>query len=111
MRRHRTPAARFGFSGDSGFGIGGQDQQAHRSEWIERFACPRAVATALWAVSSGTPSVDAPESCSYNENDSMTIYFVAGEVSADNHGAALMRSLRELDPGLTFTGRGGPQMQ
>ena len=24
----------------------------------------------------------------------MTIYFVAGEVSADNHGAALMRSLR-----------------
>ena len=41
----------------------------------------------------------------------MTIYFVAGEVSADNHGAALMRSLRELDPGLTFTGRGGPQMQ
>src|SRR5213075_23870 len=42
---------------------------------------------------------------------SRTIYFVAGEVSADNHGAALMRSLRELDPGLTFTGRGGPQMQ
>src|SRR5207244_8178610 len=41
----------------------------------------------------------------------MTIYFVAGEVSADNHGAALMRSLRELDPGLTFIGRGGPQMQ
>src|SRR5437867_5841579 len=41
----------------------------------------------------------------------MTIYFVAGEVSADNHGAALMRSLGELDPGLTFTGRGGPQMQ
>src|SRR5207245_11442519 len=41
----------------------------------------------------------------------MTIYFVAGEVRADNHGAALMRSLRELDPGLTFIGRGGPQMQ
>src|SRR5256886_13536266 len=40
-----------------------------------------------------------------------TIYFVAGEVSADNHGAALMRSLRELDPGLKFIGRGGPQMQ
>jgi lipid-A-disaccharide synthase len=42
---------------------------------------------------------------------SMTIYFVAGEVSADNHGAALMRSLRALDPELKFTGRGGPQMQ
>lgn len=41
----------------------------------------------------------------------MTIYFVAGEVSADNHGAALMRSLRALDPELKFTGRGGPQMQ
>ena len=41
----------------------------------------------------------------------MTIYFVAGEVSADNHGAALMRSLRALDPQLKFIGRGGPQMQ
>jgi lipid-A-disaccharide synthase len=43
--------------------------------------------------------------------NSMTIYFVAGEVSADNHGAALMRSLRVLDPELKFIGRGGPQMQ
>jgi lipid-A-disaccharide synthase len=42
---------------------------------------------------------------------SMTIYFVAGEVSADNHGAGLMRSLRVLDPELKFIGRGGPQMQ
>jgi lipid-A-disaccharide synthase len=41
----------------------------------------------------------------------MTIYFVAGEVSADNHGAALMRSLRLLAPELNFIGRGGPQMQ
>ena len=41
----------------------------------------------------------------------MTIYFVAGEVSADNHGAALMRSLRAMDPNLKFSGRGGPQMQ
>jgi lipid-A-disaccharide synthase len=42
---------------------------------------------------------------------SMTVYFVAGEVSADNHGAALMRSLRSLDPELKFIGRGGPKMQ
>ena len=42
---------------------------------------------------------------------SMTIYFVAGEVSADNHGAALMRSLSVLDPESKFIGRGGPQMQ
>ena len=41
----------------------------------------------------------------------MTIYFVAGEVSADNHGAALMHSLQILDPELKFIGRGGPQMQ
>ena len=41
----------------------------------------------------------------------MTVYFVAGEVSADNHGAALMRSLRVLDPELKFIGRGGPQMR
>jgi lipid-A-disaccharide synthase len=41
----------------------------------------------------------------------MTIYFVAGEVSADNHGAALMHSLQVLDPRLKFIGRGGPQMQ
>jgi len=40
-----------------------------------------------------------------------TIYFVAGEVSGDNHGAALLRSLRELHPHLQFIGRGGPQMK
>jgi lipid-A-disaccharide synthase len=41
----------------------------------------------------------------------MTIYFVAGEASADNHGAALMRALRNLDGDLRFIGRGGPQMK
>jgi lipid-A-disaccharide synthase len=39
------------------------------------------------------------------------IYFVAGEVSGDHHGAALMCSLRQLAPELQFLGRGGPQMQ
>jgi lipid-A-disaccharide synthase len=42
---------------------------------------------------------------------SQTIYFVAGEVSADNHGAALMRSLHQCCPGLKLIGRGGPQME
>jgi lipid-A-disaccharide synthase len=42
---------------------------------------------------------------------SMTIYFVAGEASADNHVAALMCSLRELRVDLKFIGRGGPQMR
>ncbi|HEV8618128.1 MAG TPA: lipid-A-disaccharide synthase [Candidatus Udaeobacter sp.] len=41
----------------------------------------------------------------------MILYFVAGETSADNHGAALMHSLRELDTALNFIGRGGPQMR
>src|SRR5467141_504285 len=40
-----------------------------------------------------------------------TIYFVAGEASADNHGAALMRALRSADVDLRFIGRGGPQMK
>src|SRR6266581_837478 len=42
---------------------------------------------------------------------SKTIYFVAGEASGDNHGAELMRSLRQLDVDLNFFGRGGPQMK
>ncbi len=40
-----------------------------------------------------------------------TIYFVAGEASADNHGAALMRALRNAGVDLRFIGRGGPQMK
>jgi len=42
---------------------------------------------------------------------SKTIYFVAGEMSGDNHGAALMRVLREMRPDFQFSGRGGPQMK
>ncbi len=41
----------------------------------------------------------------------MTIYFVAGEASADNHGAALMCALRRFDADLQFIGRGGPEMK
>jgi len=41
----------------------------------------------------------------------LTIYFVAGETSGDNHGAALMHSLRSLRSDLHFIGRGGPRMQ
>jgi lipid-A-disaccharide synthase len=35
---------------------------------------------------------------------------VAGEASGDTHGSALMRSLRGQDPGIRFTGKGGPKM-
>ena len=41
----------------------------------------------------------------------LTIYFVAGETSGDNHGAALMNTLRSLRSDLRFIGRGGPRMQ
>jgi lipid-A-disaccharide synthase len=40
-----------------------------------------------------------------------TIYFVAGEPSADNHGAALMRALRNDDVDHRFIGRGGARMK
>jgi lipid-A-disaccharide synthase len=39
------------------------------------------------------------------------IYLVAGEASGDEHGAALMRALREVSPDIEFHGRGGPKMQ
>jgi lipid-A-disaccharide synthase len=41
----------------------------------------------------------------------LSIYFVAGEASGDNHGAALMEALRRLQPGLQLLGRGGPRMK
>lgn len=41
----------------------------------------------------------------------MKLYLIAGEASGDNHGAALMQSLRRFQPKLEFSGRGGPQMK
>jgi lipid-A-disaccharide synthase len=41
----------------------------------------------------------------------MKIYFVAGEASGDEHGASLLRALRDLAPDCEFHGRGGPQMK
>jgi len=40
-----------------------------------------------------------------------TIYFVAGERSGDNHGAALLKALRTRAPEMRFVGRGGPKMR
>jgi lipid-A-disaccharide synthase len=42
---------------------------------------------------------------------SKSIYFVAGEASGDEHGAALLRALHDLAPSLNFSGRGGPKMK
>ena len=39
------------------------------------------------------------------------VYLVAGEVSGDTHGAALLAARRARRPALTFHGRGGPRMQ
>src|SRR5205807_9585798 len=51
------------------------------------------------------------KSPSESDRVAKTIYFVAGEASADNHGAALMRALRNTNVDLRFIGRGGPQMK
>jgi lipid-A-disaccharide synthase len=40
-----------------------------------------------------------------------TIYFVAGERSGDNHGAALLKALGGRAPKMQFLGRGGPKMR
>src|SRR5947207_11317749 len=40
-----------------------------------------------------------------------TIYFVAGERSGDDHGAALLKALRARVPEMRFAGRGGPKMR
>ncbi len=41
----------------------------------------------------------------------MHFYLVAGELSGDNHGAALMRALQSQLGSVIFSGAGGPEMQ
>jgi lipid-A-disaccharide synthase len=43
-------------------------------------------------------------------SDSRHLAVIAGETSGDTHGAALMRSLRALNPCIRFSGMGGPKM-
>lgn len=42
---------------------------------------------------------------------SKRLYFVAGEASGDQHGAELLKALREIRSDLEFVGRGGPRMK
>src|SRR6476620_9939694 len=111
MRKHRTTAACFRFSSDRGVGAGCQDHQANLVDWIRRpghwLLQPSSCGRSFCAHQRWTGHTPVATT----EMKAMTIYFVAGEVSADNHGAPLMRSLRVLDPELKFIGRGGPQMQ
>ncbi len=39
------------------------------------------------------------------------LHILAGEVSGDTHAAGLVRELRAADPGLRFTGLGGPRLR
>lgn len=39
------------------------------------------------------------------------LYFIAGEASGDAHSAALVNALREMHPGVEFSGRGGPRLR
>jgi lipid-A-disaccharide synthase len=43
--------------------------------------------------------------------DPQKIFIMAGEASADLHGANLVKSLQEICPGLEFYGIGGPRMR
>jgi lipid-A-disaccharide synthase len=53
----------------------------------------------------------AKESASHATDRPTAVYFVAGERSGDNHGAALLKALRTRSPKMQFLGRGGPQMR
>ena len=44
------------------------------------------------------------------KNNSSTFFILAGEQSADNHGAVLMQSIQALNPHTEFTGIGGNKM-
>jgi lipid-A-disaccharide synthase len=43
--------------------------------------------------------------------NSRLVLIVAGEASADLHGSRLVAALKQLDPGLTFWGIGGPRLK
>ncbi|VAX37260.1 Lipid-A-disaccharide synthase [hydrothermal vent metagenome] len=45
------------------------------------------------------------------ENSPKHIIIIAGETSGDMHGAHLVKELKTLNPTLTFSGLGGPNMQ
>ena len=47
---------------------------------------------------------------SINNNTSSTFFILAGEQSADNHGAILMHFLKKLKPNAEFAGIGGKKM-
>ena len=45
-----------------------------------------------------------------NKNKSKTFFIIAGEESADNHGAALINAIHTLNPEINFIGIGGEKM-
>ncbi|RLB39758.1 MAG: lipid-A-disaccharide synthase [Deltaproteobacteria bacterium] len=48
--------------------------------------------------------------CAERQNETL-VAIVAGEASADLHGANLVKAIRELNPNVSFMGLGGPNME
>ena len=47
---------------------------------------------------------------SIEKNQQTTFFILAGEQSADNHGAVLMQAIQAINPNMTFLGIGGEKM-
>lgn len=58
----------------------------------------------------GNETDERSTGASINRFQAMNLFLVAGEPSGDRLGAALMAGLKNLHPGVTFTGVGGPMM-
>src|SRR6267143_1053805 len=83
------------------------DSKSHPLSIVRSPAANRRYPARMPQPRSSSPSKSPSESRRVTKK----IYFVAGETSGDNHGAALMRALRQRSPNLQFVGRGGPEMR
>ncbi len=59
----------------------------------------------------GRPAGFAPIRMTEGEKSHINLVIIAGEASGDLHGSHLVEALEKLQPGITFSGLGGPLMQ